>query len=223
MLIASLALVMTAIVHALAAHDSVGGDSVGGDMVNGDRVRGDSIRDASPSPVPVPAPVTMLTSSAMPSTPATLQLLLVALSRLSAFGGFSALYLLTAETYPCVPSPQNPPHLRTPATSTYLIPNGSRSLLRRTRMRATAFGLVSAASRLAGTVSPFVAGTLWDASPVGALVCYALSAAACAAALLARVAETSRRPMPDELTSLVPEPESGRQGAHSSEHGERVS
>ena len=71
---------------------------------------------------------------------------------------------------------------------------------------ATAFGLVSACSRLAGTVTPFVAGSGWEASPLGALLCYAASAIVCAGVLVLAVADTSRQPMPDELHALVPEP-----------------
>lgn len=106
---------------------------------------------------------------------ALLQVVLLAFARLCSFGGFSALYLLTAESYP-------------------------------TRLRATAFGLVSACSRLAGTATPFVAGTVWAASPLGALLAYATSAAICAIVLLVAVADTSRRAMPDELHALVPTP-----------------
>jgi hypothetical protein len=73
-----------------------------------------------------------------------------------------------------------------------------------TNLRATAFGLASAASRLAGTATPFVAGSMWEASPSGALGCYAVSAALCALTLLRLVDDTSRAPMPDEVTALAP-------------------
>ena len=103
-----------------------------------------------------------------------LQLLLVAISRLSAFGGFSALYVLTAESFP-------------------------------TNHRATAFGVVSACSRLAGIVTPFVAGSLWDVTPIGALMCYAAAALVCASVLWLFVADTRDAAMPDELTALSAE------------------
>ena len=96
------------------------------------------------------------------------QLFLLAVGRLACFGGFSALYLLTAEAFP-------------------------------TRLRATAFGLASAASRLAGTLTPFVAGSLWQARPAAALLVYAVAAAGCAATLLCLVRDTGHSPMPDEL------------------------
>ena len=99
------------------------------------------------------------------------QLVLVAICRMAAFGGFSALYVLTAETFP-------------------------------TRLRATAFGVVSVASRFAGTLTPFVAGSVWDASPAAALFAYSAAAAACAAILRLFVDDTGCRPMPDELASL---------------------
>ena len=101
------------------------------------------------------------------------QLVLVAFCRMAAFGGFSSLYVLTAESFPT-------PH------------------------RATAFGACSAASRLAGTVTPFVAGSMWAASPSAALLCYAAVSAASAAVLLSVVPESSDRAMPDDLLSLVP-------------------
>ena len=113
--------------------------------------------------------------SAATAVAATAQLLLIALCRMAAFGGFSSLYVLTAESFP-------------------------------TRLRATAFGIVSAASRLSGTVTPFVAGTMWAASPGGALLSFAAGAALCALVLRCLVADTGQRPMPDELRNLVSSP-----------------
>jgi hypothetical protein len=70
-----------------------------------------------------------------------------------------------------------------------------------TRLRATAFGVVSACSRLAGVCTPFVAGGLWSAAPAAALGTYAAAAALCAA-VLARLKDTGSAPMPDELPML---------------------
>ena len=113
--------------------------------------------------------------SAATAVAATAQLLLIALCRMAAFGGFSSLYVLTAESFP-------------------------------TRLRATAFGIVSAAARLSGTVTPFVAGTMWAASPGGALLSFAAGAALCALVLRCLVADTGQRPMPDELRNLISSP-----------------
>ena len=98
--------------------------------------------------------------------PAVLQIVLLAVSRMAAFGGFSALYVLTAESYP-------------------------------TGLRTTAFGVVSAASRCAGILTPLVAGTVWHASPSSALFVYAGAAALCAGVLRLAIRETSGEPMPD--------------------------
>ena len=102
---------------------------------------------------------------------AALLLGLMAVSRMAAMGGYSTLYVLTAETFP-------------------------------TRVRATGFGVVSASSRLAGTVTPFIAGSVWASSPSATLACYACSAALCAAVLGLCVPETGGQPLPDEFTPL---------------------
>ena len=102
--------------------------------------------------------------SAPSAVPATLQIVLLAVCRMAAFGGFSALYILTAESYP-------------------------------TDLRVTAFGVVSAASRFAGILTPLVAGTVWNASHLSALFVYAGAAAACAAVLRLAVRETFNQPM----------------------------
>lgn len=70
-----------------------------------------------------------------------------------------------------------------------------------TRLRATGFGIVSAASRLAGTATPFVAGSVWAASPAAALTCYAAAAALCAL-VVGRLQDTRRRAMPEEIEGL---------------------
>lgn len=70
-----------------------------------------------------------------------------------------------------------------------------------TSVRATGFGLVSAASRLAGTATPFVAGTVWANSPPTALACYAAAAALCAC-VIGRLRETGWRAMPEEIQGL---------------------
>ena len=90
-----------------------------------------------------------------------------------AFGGFSALYIVTAESFP-------------------------------TRLRGLGFGLASVCSRLAGTVTPFVAGTVWAVSPQAALLLYAVGAALCGATLKLFVADTRLRPMLDELVPINP-------------------
>ena len=114
-----------------------------------------------------------MTSPEMSAVGAGAQVVCIALTRMAAFGGFSSLYVLTAETFP-------------------------------TPLRATAFGVVSGASRLAGTASPFVAGTLWDTSPAAALFSYAAAATLCAVAVRGFVTDTGQRPMPDEVSPLVP-------------------
>ena len=63
--------------------------------------------------------------------------------------------------------------------------------------------MVSVCSRLAGTVTPFVAGSIWAASPLASLLLYATASALCAAVLTAFVDDTRERPMPDELVSLT--------------------
>ena len=70
-----------------------------------------------------------------------------------------------------------------------------------TRLRATGFGLVSAASRLAGAATPFVAGGVWVASPETALSCYAGAAALCAA-IIGCMDDTRSRAMPEEIEGL---------------------
>ena len=52
------------------------------------------------------------------------------------------------------------------------------------------------------SATPFVAGSVWGASPVAAFLTYAAAAAVCAVLLQCLVADTRRLPMPDELTSL---------------------
>jgi hypothetical protein len=102
------------------------------------------------------------------------QLLLIATCRMAAFGGFSSLYVLSAETFP-------------------------------TSLRTTAFGLVSSASRLAGTLTPFVAGTVWAASPAASLLTYAATALGCALVIRHFVPDTMGRPLPElpELATLT--------------------
>lgn len=122
---------------------------------------------------PTTSSTAMSTSPTAMSAASAAQLLLIAVCRMAAFGGFSALYVLTAETFP-------------------------------TALRATGFGVVSACSRLAGTLTPFVAGSGWDASPEGALLAYAIAAASCAAVLRCCTAETRNRPMShSELAPIV--------------------
>ena len=77
-----------------------------------------------------------------------------------------------------------------------------------TRLRATGFGLVSAASRLAGAATPFVAGGVWVASPETALSCYAGAAALCAA-IIGCMDDTRSRAMPEEIEELREELSSG--------------
>ncbi|KAL1511211.1 hypothetical protein AB1Y20_006025 [Prymnesium parvum] len=67
-----------------------------------------------------------------------------AFARALALGGYSALYVLTAEALP-------------------------------TEVRSSGFGLVSLSSRLAGTLTPYVAGSVFEQSHSVALLCYALS------------------------------------------------
>ena len=67
-----------------------------------------------------------------------------------------------------------------------------------TSLRATGFGMVSAASRLAGTVTPFIAGSVWEASASTALVCYAAMALLCASAI-GRLGDTANRAMVEHV------------------------
>jgi putative MFS transporter len=77
-----------------------------------------------------------------------------------------------------------------------------------TRLRATGFGLVSAASRLAGAATSYVAGGVWAASPATALSCYAGAAALCAA-IIGCMDDTRSRAMPEEIEELREELSSG--------------
>lgn len=101
-----------------------------------------------------------------------LRVLLLALARMLAFGGYSALYVLTAEVFP-------------------------------TSLRATGFGLTSTCSRLAGILSPFVAGSVWNTSPPAALGILCAAGLVCSALLLLLVRETGRGVMADDVPHVA--------------------
>ena len=68
-----------------------------------------------------------------------------------------------------------------------------------TALRATGFGLVSACSRIAGLLTPFVAGWLWEISRVKALTVYASTSLACALALRFFIRDTTYLPLQDAV------------------------